>query len=263
MLHVNYAFCLDMATRLRRGGRYLDYGCGGGETVVAGVKQGLDVYGSEVFYEGAPVTRAMAQSTGLLGERILPMNAGRLPFEDRYFDFVFHNQVFEHVPDIDLALSEIYRVLKPDGLMLSVFPCREVLWDGHCGVPFIHWFHPQSRIGYLWMVTVRRLGVGYHKKDKNPEQWAKDFIQWIHDWCHYRPLRDLRSAYGNRRFTFESHEISYIRFRLAYGGRQRWAPGFAAVEPVSRWLLRRLASMVILSSKNEHRLLEPALQSNP
>jgi SAM-dependent methyltransferase len=262
MLHVNYAFCLDMATRLRPGGRYLDYGCGGGETVAAGVTRGLDVYGSEIFYEGAPATRAMAQSTGLLGERILPMNAGHLPFEDRYFDFVFHNQVFEHVPDIDLALSEIYRVLKPNGLMLSVFPCREVLWDGHCGVPFIHWFHPQSRIAYLWMVTVRRLGIGYHKKDKKPEQWAKDFIQWIHNWCHYRSLRELRSAFWNRRFTFESHEIDYIRFRLAYRGRQRWTPGFVAVEPVSRWLLRRLASMVILSSKDEHRLQNGAESEN-
>jgi len=49
-----------MATRLRPGGRYLDYGCGGGEAVVAGVEQGLDVYGSEVFYEGGPHTREMA-----------------------------------------------------------------------------------------------------------------------------------------------------------------------------------------------------------
>jgi SAM-dependent methyltransferase len=185
------------------------------------------------------------------------MDAGHLPFEDRFFDFVFHNMVYEHVSDIDLALSEFYRVLKSDGLMLSVFPCREVLWDGHSGVPFIHWFHPQSRIAYFWMVNVRRLGIGYFKKDKKPEQWAKDFSQWIHHWCHYRSLRELRSAYENHRFTFESHEIDYIRFRLAYGGRQQWAPVFAAVEPVSRWLLRRLASMVILSSNVDHRLLEP------
>ncbi len=250
MLHVNYAFCLDMASRLRPGRRYLDYGCGRGETVVAGIERHLDVYGTEVFYEGAPASQKMAQSTGLLGTRILPMNPDRLPFEDSYFDFVFHNQVFEHVPNINVALSEIYRVLRPNGLMLSVFPCREVLWDGHCGVPFIHWLQPQSRLAYPWMLTMRHLGVGYHKEGKTPEQWARDFIQWIHDWCHYRSILEIKSAYRDNGFTFESHELDYISFRLAYGGRQWLTPVFVAVEPVSRSLLRRLASMVILSSKH-------------
>src|SRR2546425_6540672 len=139
MLHVNCEFCLHMATRFRPGGRFLDYGCGGGQVVLAGRQRNLDIYGSEVFFGGGPSTGAAAESTGLLGTSILPMDNGRLPFPDEHFDFVFHNQVFEHVPDIDLALKEIFRVLKRTGLMLSIFPPREILWDGHCGIPFIHW----------------------------------------------------------------------------------------------------------------------------
>ena len=249
MLHVNYEFCLHMATCFRPGGRFLDYGCGSGQVVLAGRQRNLDIYGSEVFFGGGPLTHAEAESTGLLGTGILPMDDGRLPFPDKHFDFVFHNQVFEHVPDIDLALEEIFRVLKRTGLMLSIFPSLEILWDGHCGIPFIHWFDRQSTIGYGWLLTLRRLGFGLNKFEKSPEQWTRDFIDYLHDWCHYRPMKELVSAYRKRGFTFESHEIDYIRFRLAYHGRQCWIPAFESTEPLSRRLLRRLAGMVILSSK--------------
>ena len=249
MLHVNHQFCLDMAARCRPGGRFLDYGCGAGEVVLAGRDRGLDIYGSDVFYGGGPLTRAAAESTGLLGTRILPMVDGRLPFPDEHFDFVFHNQVFEHVPDIELALTEISRVLKPSGLMLSIFPSREILWDGHSGIPFIHWFGRESRLAYTWLLTLRKLGFGRNKFEKSPEQWARDFIDYIHDWCHYRPFEDLVRAYRRQGFTFESYEVNYVRFRLAHHGLQRWSSTLVFIEPLTRMLLRRLLSMVIVSSK--------------
>jgi len=99
------------------------------------------------------------------------------------------------------------------------------------------------------LLTLRRLGFGYNKFEKLPQQWTRDFIDYLHDWCHYRPLKQLVRAYHNRGFTFESHEIDYIRFRLAFQRRQRWIPAFEATEPLARRLLRRLSGMVILSSK--------------
>jgi SAM-dependent methyltransferase len=249
MLHVNHEFCLHMATRFRPGGRFLDYGCGGGEVVAAGNERGLDIYGSEVFFGGGPLLRSEAESTGLLGTRILPMEEGRLPFPDGHFDFVFHNQVFEHVPDIDLALKEISRVLKPNGLMLSVFPTREMLWDPHCRIPFIHWFDRESRIGYAWMLTLRRLGFGTTNSISSPEEWAKHFISYIHDWCHYRPFDELSLAYCDHGFTFEPHDIDYVDFRLASRGRGRWSSAFARAEPITHRLLRRLWGVVILSAR--------------
>ena len=47
--------------------------------------------------------------------RVFHITEGETPFEDSTFDFVFHNQVFEHVPDLDKALQEIRRVLKSLG----------------------------------------------------------------------------------------------------------------------------------------------------
>src|SRR5438552_15740435 len=148
-LHVNYRFVLDFARKISPDGTILDYGCGGGQVVRAGLEQHLQIYGCEAFYEGGHGSKSDAAN--LLGTRIFEMKDGKIPFPDQYFDCVVNNQVFEHVQDIDLALSEIYRVLKPGGHMLSLFPSLEVLREGHCGVPLAHRLTKYRRLGYYWL----------------------------------------------------------------------------------------------------------------
>lgn len=50
----------------------------------------------------------------------------RLSYADAAFDLVITSETLEHVPDIDLALSEIRRVLKPDGRHIFTIP---IVWD--------------------------------------------------------------------------------------------------------------------------------------
>lgn len=45
-----------------------------------------------------------------------------LSFPDAVFDVVVINDVFEHVPDIDRCLSEICRVTRPGGSLITTFP---------------------------------------------------------------------------------------------------------------------------------------------
>ena len=47
------------------------------------------------------------------------LNAEALPFPDDTFDVVLANHMLYHVNDIDAALVEIHRVLKPHGLLLA------------------------------------------------------------------------------------------------------------------------------------------------
>lgn len=42
-----------------------------------------------------------------------------LPFADDSFDVVFANHMLYHVPDPDLAVSELARVVRPDGIVLA------------------------------------------------------------------------------------------------------------------------------------------------
>lgn len=55
-----------------------------------------------------------------------------IPFNDSHFDTIFCSEVLEHVPNIDLILDELNRVLKPGGKMLITVP---FCWNEH-EIPF-------------------------------------------------------------------------------------------------------------------------------
>jgi ubiquinone/menaquinone biosynthesis C-methylase UbiE len=50
------------------------------------------------------------------------MQGNVIPFPNCMFDLVINNQVMEHVQNIDAILSEIHRVLKPNGIVLRADP---------------------------------------------------------------------------------------------------------------------------------------------
>jgi len=52
-------------------------------------------------------------------------DATKLPFPDRTFNAAVASQVYEYVPDVDAAIEEARRVLRPDGRILVV----DTDWD--------------------------------------------------------------------------------------------------------------------------------------
>jgi SAM-dependent methyltransferase len=51
-----------------------------------------------------------------------------MPFDNNSFDVIIATEVFEHCPDINIILSEINRVLKPNGVLYFTVP---FLWTLH------------------------------------------------------------------------------------------------------------------------------------
>ena len=45
-----------------------------------------------------------------------------LPFKDNEFDYIFCNHVLEHIPDDNKAMSELFRVLAPNGIGVFQIP---------------------------------------------------------------------------------------------------------------------------------------------
>jgi SAM-dependent methyltransferase len=238
-MDVTNRFVLDFARR--HGGRILDYGCGSGAVVFAGRELGLDFWGADVFYEGAETRRPDS-------EFIAGIVDGRLPFPDGYFDLVTNNQVMEHVEDLEAVLAEIDRVLKPGGILMSIFPSVDVWREGHIGIPFSHWFRKNSRLRLYYTWALRSLGLGTWKEQApTTRQWASDKLAWIDRWTRYRTRKEIFRAY-ERHFTSELIEPEYIRYRLL----DRPTPARRLAVPLAGAgtpLFRKLAFLVIRSRK--------------
>src|SRR5579872_1378196 len=262
MVHVNHAFLLDFARRTRPGGRLLDYGCGAAETVRAGLDLGLDIYGTDAFYEGQSDHRPALARDGLLNTRVFELSRDfKMPFQDKSFDFVFSNQVMEHVEHLDGLLKELSRVLNDEGVILSYFPLQNCVMEYHCEVPFAHWFSHESKLGYYWLLAAHKLGYGANHKDKTAEQWARDFQEWIYQWCHYRTRSQVRKEFAQGDLTFEPRELDYVQFRLNHNGKGWMYPMFAVSPALTTFMFTHLGGGVVATSQKllrREQVAEPA-----
>ncbi len=109
------AFLLSQAGA---GERALDLGCGGGEFTAVLAEAGVDSVGVEVA--PAAVARARERHAGL--DFRLARIDDPLPLEDNSFALVWASEVIEHVADTARWLSEVRRVLVPQGRLLLTTP---------------------------------------------------------------------------------------------------------------------------------------------
>jgi len=213
-MHVNYEFVLDKCRENAPAGKILDYGCGGGVVVLEGRSRGLDIVGVEAFYGGSKA-REIAESRGLLDVCVFPLGKEfQIPFDDNVFDLVVSNQVIEHVENLPLTFAEINRVIKPGGRFLVLFPDSSVIREGHCGIPFAHWFGKQSKWRYPYIRAMRQLGFGYHKENKSCRQWTLDFMDWLDKYTYYRPSEEIFSCFKTNGLTIVELEHDYMNYRL-------------------------------------------------
>jgi SAM-dependent methyltransferase len=98
--------------------RVLDVGCGPGDLLCQMARQhtGWGVLVGFDFSAGM-VTQAARQAAGLA--HFFVGDAQAMPFSDGAFDVVMARHMLYHVPDIDRAVSEAARVLRPGGYLLA------------------------------------------------------------------------------------------------------------------------------------------------
>lgn len=102
--------------RVPDGSVVVDVGCGGGKMLrtITEHRQGVTLLGCDV-----------KEPTGVNGAftfTALDRSTGHLPYEDRSVDVALLVDVLEHVDYPETTLSEIARILRPGGRMLSFVP---------------------------------------------------------------------------------------------------------------------------------------------
>ena len=111
------------------GHRVLDMGCGGGRHAFALYRRGAHVVAFDMdaaeLQDVAGMFGAMAQEGEAPDDATASAVRGTayaLPFADDSFDRVVAAEVLEHLPEDSRAMRELFRVLKPGGLMAVTVP---------------------------------------------------------------------------------------------------------------------------------------------
>ncbi len=170
--------------------RVLDVGCGNGSKLscfnsLIGRSIGIDL---------------PAEVTQIANRDLLRVGGSAdscLPFPDNSFDAVTNFHVIEHLRERELAIDEMYRVLKPSGWLMLITPNR---W----------------RISALYSNLLLKLFKPIHPHPMNPDHTFE------------YTGGDLRRSFEKSRFRHWRVESMFLGLTASFGDRNYWA-GFERV----------------------------------
>jgi ubiquinone/menaquinone biosynthesis C-methylase UbiE len=110
--------------RCKESTKILDFGCGNGENGIFAAKCGADVTGIDISPEGVENANLNAKKFQLDKNcKFVVMDGENMSFPDNTFDLAVEYGVLHHV-DLEKTMSELSRVLKPEGEMICVEALR-------------------------------------------------------------------------------------------------------------------------------------------
>jgi SAM-dependent methyltransferase len=196
--------------------RVLDFGCGSGELVERLIQSGYDAHGCDIALASS------APSIVSAPDRFKQINPApyRLPFKDETFDIVLSTSVLEHARNPHEYLGEIWRVLKPGGVAMHLFPGKWYLpYEPHILVPLANYFYPRCPTWWfaLWTLLGQRhpdfKDVGWRQSVKACRDYYDNNVCYLSTREHERLSRTI---FGNCEWP--------ITFYIAHGH-----GGFAAL----------------------------------
>jgi len=141
-LLIYYHSSKTMDPKFRTPGTMLDIGCGAGSFLAEMRDKGWKVYGAELSQEAARAGRTQG------GLEIFGGTIHDAQFPDSFFDYIRANHSFEHVHNPREVVSEIRRILKPDGKLFIGNPNVAGLAARKWGIYWWYLGAPVHTFGY-------------------------------------------------------------------------------------------------------------------
>jgi ubiquinone/menaquinone biosynthesis C-methylase UbiE len=115
---------IEKACRNRRQLKILGIGAGTGDDLVI-----LNKYGKNYVIDIDK--NALSVVDDKLCEEKIVADACDLPYSNSFFDVVVSSDVFEHISNDKKSVSEAYRVLKENGILIFTVPSFQFLFSSH------------------------------------------------------------------------------------------------------------------------------------
>jgi len=103
-------------------------------------------------------------------------DAMALPFPKNCLDVIICAQVYEHVPDDTRLVAEMYRVLRPGGVIFFSGPNKAFPIELHYNVPFLQWL-PQDTADTL--LHLLRKGNHFYERLRTGRELRQLFNQFL------------------------------------------------------------------------------------
>lgn len=162
-------------------GKVLDVGCATGFFLEVAADAGWEVYGVELSEFSSAVAKKK------FGERIFNGTLEQAGYSDGQFDLVTLSDLLEHVPQPDLFLAEVRRILKPGGHVMVITPnvnslsahLMGKLWS-HYKAEHLLYFTPRTLRGLMERHGFDTLYVGGAAKYLNLAYVVYQFSTYRH-----------------------------------------------------------------------------------
>ena len=138
----------------------LEVGSGAGIDSAEFARNGAKVISTDLTRVATDLSRDLLKENGL-PPLVIQADAAALPFKDETFDCVYCFGVLHHIPDVETALAEIYRVLKSGGRVMAMLYHRDSLLYAYS---IIYW--KGIKEGMLRTLTPEQLISRYSERNE-------------------------------------------------------------------------------------------------
>lgn len=112
---------LSLRYKLPKGRKILDLGCGRGEFLRGFIRCGLNGYG----VDQSSIAKSVCPEAEILQSNL---ENEPLPYDDNAFDIIFSKSVLEHFYYPEKLVREMYRIVNPGGLVITMVPDWESVY---------------------------------------------------------------------------------------------------------------------------------------
>lgn len=170
----------------RQDEKIVDLGCGTGYYLFLLSSLGVKLQLTGFDYD----EKALDEAGTSLSKRDIEFVSGdlhKMPFKDSSFDKAVASEVLEHVKDDGKVLKEIYRILKPNGVLVISVPSQNypLFWDPINWI-LQHLFHTHIKSGFFsgfWSGHLRLYNLGELKRKFESVGFAVEEAEELTFWC--------------------------------------------------------------------------------